>query len=137
MNENYMKLFFLIAFGFFLIYRYPSSKKMILWAIKETGIIWDLYPEKYVVPSRKIRKQYDLKKTEILKFWNMQLYWINIEGILWWSGIVIFLLNKLRLDLGFYIFCFLMYISAINCCVIILKVYVYKKHKKKHIRMKK
>ena len=73
---------------------------------------------------------FDLKKTEILKFWNMQLYWINIEGILWWSGIVIFLLNKLRLDFGLYIFCFLMYISAINCCVIILKVYVYKKHKK-------
>lgn len=129
-----MGLMILLILAGYPIMSYIAITKGIKVHIKELGVIWALYPDKYIVPSRSIRKQFKLEKKEILKFYYYQLYIAN-GCLLWYIFILLLLLlSDLNFNLTFNINVFIFFLVFVDIIIIEAKTSFYRKLAKNNSR---
>ena len=66
----------------YLIWCWTAIKSSTLEMNKEIGIIFRFFPRQYTIPSRRIRKLYNLPKKEMLKYYVARLYFPIVHFLL-------------------------------------------------------
>ena len=113
---------------------YFGISKGIRYHIKEVGVIWRLYPEKYIMPSRVMRKQFKLEKKEILKFYYYQLYVLNGCLFTLIAYMLIFVLSGFDIDLMFDLIFLFNCVMLLDIFILEIKTLIYKKMKRNNAR---
>lgn len=125
----------IIVVMYYTVICYVAILKGVKIHIKEVGVIWKLYPQRYIMPSRGMRKQFKLEKKDILKFYYYQLYVANGCLLVLCSYVLIFVLSNFNIDLMYFLLFIFSVIMILDFIIMEAKTFLYKKMKRNNSKI--